>query len=295
MRILITGSLGQLGSELKLMLKNGTSELGEIPKPYQGAAVVALDRRELDICDAEAVGSFFSKNEFDLIINCAAMTDVDGCEKDKQAAFLVNEQGCANLAIQAERQSAKYVYVSTDYVFSGFEATPHTEDDACAPQNIYGASKLAGERQALGACSRCFVIRTAWLYGYEGKNFVKTMLHLAKTKGTIKVVDDQRGNPTNANDLAHEILEIAATENYGLYHATNNGVCSWFEFACAAVDFAAIPCAKVPCDSTEFASLVKRPLYSSLDNKHLRDTIGDKMRPWDVALRSYIDKLNEVR
>ncbi|MFR8009559.1 MAG: dTDP-4-dehydrorhamnose reductase, partial [Gordonibacter urolithinfaciens] len=226
MRILVTGGNGQLGNELQRILREGRSEIGPIPDAYAGAEIVAADVDELDVTDADAVMAYVTQGGFDLIVNGAAMTNVDGCETAEDAAFRVNAEAPGNLARAAEAVGAKLVQVSTDYVFPGTEPEPRVEDDPTGPVSAYGRTKLAGEERSLAACSRCFVVRTAWLYGYVGKNFVKTMMRLGADRDEVTVVDDQLGNPTSANDLAHEILKIAATENYGVYHCTNEGTCS---------------------------------------------------------------------
>ena len=294
MRILICGANGQLGSELARLLKQGHAEIGPIPPSYAGAEVVRTDVPGLDITDADAVDAFMAQGKFDLVINCAAMTNVDGCEEHEEAAYRINAQGAENLALSAARQGAKIVHISTDYVFSGNDRSERVEDDEPDPQSAYGRTKLASERLVQQANPRHFVIRTAWLYGYVGRNFVKTIMGLARDQGVIKVVDDQWGNPTSANDLAYEILRIAETDNYGIYHCTNKGTCSWFEFASAIVDKAGIPCEKIPCTTEEFPRPAQRPAFSSLRNKHLEDTIGDDMRQWPAALDEYLTRLPEL-
>ena len=210
----------------------------------------------------------------------------------------MNAIGSENLARECERCGAKFVQVSTDYVFPGTEPEPRVESDPTGPVSAYGRTKLAGEERSLAACSRCFVVRTAWLYGYVGKNFVKTMMRLGADRGEVTVVDDQLGNPTSANDLAHEILEIAATEDYGVYHCTNEGACSWADFAEAVMEGAGLDCKVERCTSEEYAAMnpasAKRPAYSSLRNKRLEDIVGDKMRPWREALAEYLKTLPEL-
>ena len=204
----------------------------------------------------------------------------------------------ADAVMAAEAAGAKFVQVSTDYVFPGTEPEPRVEDDPTGPVSAYGRTKLAGEERSLEACSRCFVVRTAWLYGYVGKNFVKTMMRLGADRDEVTVVDDQLGNPTSANDLAHEILKIAATENYGVYHCTNEGTCSWADFAEAVMEGAGLDCAVIRCTSAEYAAMnpasAKRPAYSSLRNKRLEDTVGNEMRPWRDALSAYLNNLPEM-
>lgn len=292
MRILITGSNGQLGNELQRLLTTGTSEIGPIPASYRDAEVDAIDLPELDISSWEAVSAWFVGHEpYDLVINCAAMTNVDGCETNWQGAFAANALGPQNLALATAAQGAKLVHVSTDYVFPGTDPTPRTEADVPAPISAYGRTKLAGEGLARANNPRTFVVRTAWLYGYVGHNFVKTMLRLAETHDYVTVVDDQLGNPTSANDLAHEVLAIAATDNYGTYHCTNEGICSWAQFAAAVMEEFGTGCEVVPCTSEEYKRMVPgsadRPHFSALENAHLASTIGNEMRPWRDALATY--------
>lgn len=298
MKILITGGKGQLGNELQRILREGRSEIGAIPVSYEGAEVVPTDVGTLDITDANAVISYVTGGGFDLIINCAAMTNVDGCETAEEAAYRVNAEAPGNLARAAEATGARFVQVSTDYVFSGTEPEPRSEGDQTSPVSAYGRTKLSGEQCSQEGCSRCFVVRTAWLYGYVGKNFVKTMMRLGSGHNEITVVDDQLGNPTSANDLAYEILNIAATENYGIYHCTNEGTCSWADFAQTIMEGAELDCKVIRCTSDEYAAKnpasAKRPAYSSLRNKHLEDTLGNEMRPWKDALREYLVNLPEL-
>ena len=296
MRILVTGARGQLGNELRRILESGKAEIGEISKVYRDADVDYIDSDILDISDSVAVHQWFDTHEpYDLTINCAAVTNVDGCEGNESLAYHVNASGAESLAREVERTGGKFVHVSTDYVFPGTEATPRTEEDPVCPISAYGRSKWAGEILVRAACKKSFIVRTAWLYGYVGKNFVKTMLRLANQNGKISVVADQMGNPTSANDLAYEILALAQTENYGTYHCTNEGTCSWFDFACAAVDLAGVFCEKEPISSEEykrrFPKSADRPRYSSLENRHLAQTIGNEMRPWKEALTTYIHNL----
>ena len=293
LKILITGSKGQLGNELTAILKNKASEIGAISPKYADCKVIAADVDMLDITNAENVNSFLEKNRPDIVVNCAAMTNVDGCETNFELAMKVNALGPLNLARACKKINAKLVHISTDYVFAGNGKSPYREWDICAPDSIYGKSKLLGEQYVREQTDKYFIIRTAWLYGYVGKNFVKTILNLAKEKSQIKVVNDQIGNPTNANDLAHHILKIALTDNYGIYHCTGAGEASWFEFASLIVKYAQLDCQIVPCSTDEFPREAKRPQYSSLDNLMLRCTVGDEMRPWQDALFIYINKLKK--
>lgn len=299
MKLLITGSKGQLGNELRRCLEDARAEIGPIPSEYHDAQADYIDYDVLDISDRQAVDAWFSeRGPYDVVVNCAAITNVDGCEADEEGAYRVNATGAENLARAASGCGAKFVHVSTDYVFPGTDPVPRSEDDPTGPISAYGRTKLAGERLAMAACPKTFVVRTAWLYGYIGRNFAKIMMGLAREHGKISVVSDQLGNPTSANDLAYEILKIATTEVYGVYHCTNNGTCSWFDFASAVVDAAGIACEKEPLTSSEykerFPQSADRPAYSSLDNKRLRETVGDEMRSWQDALASYMGNLEKL-
>lgn len=299
MKILITGAYGQLGNELQRCLTTMRAEIGPIPNDYQDAKVDAIDVDTLDITNKQAVNLWFSQHgSYDLVINGAAMTNVDGCEKAEELANVVNGNGPANLANACERIDAKFVQVSTDYVFPGNEPGDRVEADKVAPISAYGRSKLIGEQKSTELCSKHFIVRTAWLYGYVGHNFVKTMINLGKSHDCITVVNDQFGNPTSANDLAYEILKIALTDNYGIYHCTNNGVCSWYDFACAIIKGNDINCEVLPVTSAQYKEMnpasANRPAFSSLSNKHLHDTIGDEMRPWQDALKTYLANLSDL-
>lgn len=294
MKIIITGSHGQLGNALLELLSNEKNSLGEIPACYKNSELLPVDVDGLDISDEAAVLSYVEAHKPDLIINCAAMTNVDGCESDLELAEKVNAEGPMNLAKASEKFGAKLVHVSTDYVFRGDANTPYVETDPCDPVTAYGLSKYHGEQNVLEFCQKSFIIRTSWLYGLIGSNFVKTIRRVAKEKGILKVVDDQRGNPTNADDLAFHILLVAATENYGIYHCTGTGECSWYDFACKILEYSKIPCDISPCSTEESGRKAKRPAYSSLRNLKLEETVGDHMRDWQVALKEYINNLNKV-
>lgn len=296
--ILITGAHGQLGCELTRMLGSGRAEIGPIPQDYADAQVIAVDADALDITDAQAVSAFFAENAPDIVINCAAVTNVDGCEQNEEAAFAVNAIGAANVARAAQAVGAKLVHVSTDYVFAGNEPGERVETDEVAPKSAYGRTKLAGERAVEEAIEEHFIVRTAWLYGYIGKNFVKTMRRLGRAHDRVSVVDDQIGNPTNANDLAYEILMIALTDDYGTYHITNNGICSWAEFATAIMKGSGLDCVVSPVTSEQYKEMnpasADRPRFSALRNAHLAEAVGDEMRDWRAALDMYLDNIDEL-
>lgn len=297
MKIMITGCHGQLGNELQSILNSGKSEIGAIPEQLLGAELLPVDIDTLDISDMAAVNDFVLTNKPDVIINCAAMTNVDGCETQLQLAFKVNALGVKNLAACAEKIGAKLVHVSTDYVFAGNGTRPYCEWDKVDPQSVYGASKALGEKYALSFCKKSFVVRTSWLYGYIGKNFVKTVRRVIKANGGIGVVCDQRGNPTNANDLAHHLLKLAVTEEYGIYHCTGEGECSWYDFAAKIAEFSGLGDTVTPCTTEEYNAKfnvpTKRPEYSSLRNLVLECTVGNEMRDWQIALKEYISKVED--
>ena len=291
MKILITGCNGQLGTELQAQLRRGESELGPIPDRLKNATVLPVDVDQLDITDRSEVVNFVRRHQPDTIINCAAFTNVDGCESSKDAAFKVNALGPRNLAIAADKINARLIHVSTDYVFSGEGDTPLDECDLPAPRSAYGTTKLLGEQYVQRFCRRHFIVRTAWLYGYNGKNFVKTMINAGKKFGKLTVVNDQLGNPTNAVDLAHHILKLAVSHEYGTYHCTGNGICSWYDFAAEIIRLAGVEATVAPCTTAEYAAAhpesASRPAWSALDNRMLRCTVGDEMRPWQQALAAY--------
>ena len=293
MKILITGSKGQLGNELLDIIKSGKAEIGEVSEAIKKSEVIALDVDELDITNLEQVKNKINDLKPDVIINCAAATNVDGCESNEDFAFKVNSIGPRNLAIASEEVGAKLVQVSTDYVFSGVGNKPLTEYDLTAPYSVYGKTKLLGENYVRELSSKYFIVRTAWLYGYVGHNFVYTMRRLGKEKECITVVNDQRGNPTHANDLAYHILKLIQTEEYGIYHCTGKGECTWYDFAKMIIELSGEKCEVKPCSSEEYKTPAKRPEYSSLDNMMLRCTVGDDMRDWKDAIKSFISKLDK--
>lgn len=287
MRLLVTGSHGQLGHALKAALASP-----EAPSAYTGAEVAWVDLPDLDISSAPSVEAWFAGHgPYDLVINCAAFTNVDGCEADFGAAFDANALGPMNLARSCAACGATLVHVSTDYVFCGSEPGERTEADAPAPISAYGRSKLAGEGLALAANPHTHVVRTAWLYG-DGKNFVRTMLMLGEHHDQVTVVDDQLGNPTSANDLAREILRIGLTEEWGVWHCTNEGICSWADLAQAAMELAGLDCTVARCSSADWKRMhpesADRPAFSALRNAKLEATIGNHMRPWREALAAYL-------
>lgn len=293
MKIFITGSEGQLGTELVRQLRSECGQIGIPQNNCDKIEIDAVDIDQLDITDQAAVAQYITKSCPQIVFHCAALTNVDGCEDVPEQAELVNGTAVKYVAQACEAVGAKLVFISTDYVFSGDKGSPYTVGDPCMPQTVYGYSKRLGERNALEYCSRTFVVRTAWLYGLHGHNFVKTILKKGREQNAFCVVNDQLGNPTNAEDLAHHILRLAVTDRYGIYHCTGKGVCSWYEFACAIAELAGLSCRIMPCTSQEYPQKAKRPAHSALDHSSLQAAVGDDMRPWREALKDFIRKLEE--
>lgn len=288
MKILITGANGQLGQEILNLLKNMKADIGQIHEAYKNANIKALNSKELDITAFQRVKACVSEFKPEIIINCAAFTNVDRCETDRETALKVNAIGPQNLAIAAEEISAKFIHVSTDYVFSGDHEEPLIEYDLPSPSTVYGKTKLLGEAYIREQCSKYFIVRTAWLYGRFGRNFVYTIMNAAKEKSYLEVVDDQTGCPTNAEDLAYHILDIALTREYGIYHCTGEGQCTWYDFAKRIIEFSKIECVIKPITSENLNRPAKRPSFSALENMMLNLKNMNKMRNWEEALKEFI-------
>lgn len=277
MKILVTGSNGQLGNEVK--------------NQFTDFDVIYTDIGDLDISDIDKIATFVKNNRIDTIINCAAFTNVDACETDIDSAMKINALGVRNLAIAAQENNGKLIHISTDYVFSGERTdSPYREWDLPNPATIYGKSKLLGEKYAAEFCERYYILRTAWLYGQYGGNFVKTISRVMEEKNQVKVVNDQIGNPTNCEDLVIAVKNLLKTENYGIFHATCEGECSWYDFAMKIKELKGKNAEVLPCTTAEFPRPAKRPAYSSLDNCALRNTIGNCFRNWEDALYAYFGK-----
>ena len=280
----------------KLIITGGNGQLGrEINRIYAGNAdieIINTDVDDLDITNLEAVKEFVAKEKPYAIINCAAHTAVDLCEYQEELAYKINAIGPRNLAIAAKMNDCKLVHISTDYVFAGDGNKPYREFDAPAPQGVYGASKLAGEEMVKAFCDKYFIIRTAWLYG-DGKNFVKTMLKLAETRDEINVVSDQVGSPTSTKELAKAVNELLFTDNYGLFHGTCEGVCSWADFAEEIFRLAGVNCKVNHITSDEYPAKAKRPAYSVLDNYMFKLTTNFAFADWHDALVDYMKWLKD--
>ena len=293
MTILVTGANGQLGNEMRLISADSADK-------YIFTDVVDVPGLEtviLDITDLDAVRAVVRDNEVNVIVNCAAYTNVDKAEDDVELCALLNSKAPENLAVAAKEAGALLVHVSTDYVFGGDPYnTPCTEDQKGTPTGVYGLTKLQGEQAIQTSGCNHVIIRTAWLYSEFGKNFVKTMLNLTSTKSQLKVVFDQTGTPTYAWDLAgviYDILENRKWEgNDGVYHYSNEGVCSWFDFTKMIAEYAGNDsCEVLPCHSDEFPSKVKRPAYSVLDKTKIKETFGVSVPYWTDSLKKCINNL----
>lgn len=282
-RIMITGASGQLGLALLRLLKE--KEQYELFRT-DAAADTQNGVQSLDITDEEKVNAYVDSIKPDIILNCAAMTAVDLCETEQDLAYRINALGPKYLAQAAERNGAKLVHVSTDYVFDGQASSPYTEDSITNPTSVYGRTKQAGDAFVQQNCKKYFILRTAWVYG-EGKNFVKTMLRLAESGNRIRVVSDQYGTPTSALELARVVTFLMETESYGIYHATCEGSTSWYEFALYIFKEAGINVEVEAIPSSEYQAAAKRPMYSILENKALYDRHGYVMKDWKDAFREF--------
>nr|WP_294998353.1 dTDP-4-dehydrorhamnose reductase [uncultured Methanobrevibacter sp.] len=276
MKILITGSNGMLGHDL-------IEVLGE------NHDLILTTSKTLDITDKNHTIEFICDANPDIVINSAAYTDVDGCEQNQDIAYAVNGDGVKNLALACREVDCPLVHISTDYVFNGKNDRPWVEDDEIGPISIYGKSKLKGEEAILEILDKYFIIRTAWLYGINGKNFPKTMLELAKNHSEITVVYDEVGTPTYTPDLAQGISQLIETDFYGIYHLTNSGSCSWCEFAKYIFEIADADVKVIPVTASEFARPAPRPSYSVLDNKNWVEKGFKPLRSYKQAIKEYIE------
>jgi len=282
MKILITGANGLLGHELASILKDHS--------------LILLSHSQLDISDSDSVNKAIDSSSPDIIINSAAYTQVDLCESNYDLAFASNAIGPKNLAIKSKQLGIPLIHISTDYVFEGNEKknSPLNEDDKLGPKTVYGKTKLEGEKLVMENCHKYFILRTAWLYG-EGKNFVKTMINLSKKNKELKVVNDQIGSPTYAKDLAKAIKEIIdkKSDKYGIYHVTNKGEVSWYEFAKKIFELKKIEIKVNPCTSEEFPRPAPRPHYSVLNNQKWINAGFTPLRNYEEALNEYLENLKE--
>lgn len=288
MNILVTGANGQLGNEMRIVAKNSADNY------------IFTDVAELDITNAAAVEKIVKDNDVNVIVNCAAYTNVDKAEDDREFAEILNAKAAENLAVAIKKNNGLLVHVSTDYVFGGTKNnTPCKEDEPANPTGVYGVTKLHGEQAIMATGCHYIIIRTAWLYSEFGKNFLKTMLNLTATKPQLKVVFDQVGSPTYAYDLALAIFDIVENRKYegndGVYHYSNEGVCSWFDFTKMIAEYAGnTQCDIQPCHSDEFPSKVVRPSYSVLDKTKIKATFGTVVPYWTDSLKVCMNNLRNM-
>ena len=283
MKILITGCNGQLGNEMQLLAKKNPQH-----------QYFFTDVEELDITDAEAIDKFVQENEVDCIVNCAAYTAVDKAEENVKLCDLLNNVAPGYLAKAIEKRDGYMIQVSTDYVFDGTNHVPYKEDEPTCPNSVYGRTKLAGEKQVQENCKKWMIIRTAWLYSTFGNNFVKTMIRLGQTKPELGVIFDQIGTPTYARDLAAAIFAaINQGVVTGVYHFSNEGVISWYDFTKAIHRIAGITTCQVrPLHTEEYPTPAARPHYSVLDKTKIKATYGITIPYWEESLRECISALN---
>ncbi|MEF2968153.1 dTDP-4-dehydrorhamnose reductase [Paenibacillus sp. M1] len=282
MKVLVTGAEGQLGKDVVSLFQQA------------GHTVFPFDRHSLDITTLETCFLRLNETEPDVVIHCAAYTAVDQAEQEVDAAYAVNAVGTRNMVLASEKVGAKFCYISTDYVFDGMSEVPYHEYDNTNPQSIYGKSKRAGEILVQSLSSAYFIVRTSWVYGLHGNNFVKTMLRLGEQQQVLNVVNDQKGSPTYTVDLASFLLELVQTEKYGIYHASNTDSCTWYEFAKAIFEEAGEGLGKTysvqvnPCSTEDFPRPAPRPRNSVMEHLSIRTNGLKDLRPWREGLREFL-------
>ncbi|WP_042462510.1 dTDP-4-dehydrorhamnose reductase [Neobacillus dielmonensis] len=281
MKVVVTGAAGQLGQDVVLELER---------KNHQ---VIGTDRDKLDITIEADVLAFMNEVKPDVILHCAAYTNVDAAEGNEELAYLINGLGTKYLAKAAKQAGAKLLYISTDYVFDGTATEPYEVGHPTAPLGAYGRTKLAGEEFVKEQLENFYIVRTAWVFGAYGQNFVKTMLRLGKERGEVGVVHDQMGSPTYTVDLAKFMVELMETEKYGIYHATNSGICSWYDFAVEIFNQAGLHVKVNPLTTEEFPRPAARPKYSVLSKKKIDEQGLTPLRDWKEALAAYLKETNE--
>ena len=283
MRVLVTGVKGQLGYDV----------VNECAK--RGIETVGVDIEEMDITDAQSVRSVITASDVDAVVHCAAYTAVDAAEDNVEICRRVNRDGTENIAKVCRDLDLKMMYISTDYVFDGQGERPWEPDDARNPLNVYGQTKYEGELAVENNLEKFFIVRIAWVFGINGKNFIKTMLRLGKERGAVSVVNDQIGSPTYTYDLARLLVDMIQTDRYGRYHATNEGLCSWYEFACEIFRQAGMNEVSVtPVDSSAFPAKATRPSNSRMDKSKLSANGFEHLPTWQDALGRYLKELNQA-
>lgn len=283
MKVFVTGAKGQLGHDV----------MNELAR--RGIEGIGADVDEMDITDPEACRRVIAEARPGAVIHCAAYTAVDEAERHPKLCMKVNAEGTGNIAKVCRELDIKMMYISTDYVFDGQGTRPWEPDDARDPLNVYGQAKYEGELAIEELLEKYFIVRIAWVFGVNGRNFIKTMLRLGKERGAVSVVDDQIGSPTYTFDLARLLVDMIQTEQYGRYHATNEGLCSWYEFACEIFKEAGIQVKVSPVSSDMYPARAKRPMNSRMDKSKLRDMGFEPMPSWQDALRRYLEVIGERR
>ncbi|WP_151702584.1 dTDP-4-dehydrorhamnose reductase [Nitrincola alkalilacustris] len=278
-RLLITGAKGQLGQALQAMTQDAS--------PFE---VCLIDREEVDLCDPAAIDTFFKTHQFDIVINCAAYTAVDKAEAEPELADQLNHLAVARIAAHVKSQHGVLIHISTDYVFDGKQHRPYLESDRPNPQSVYGRTKLLGEQAIEEIGTRGIIIRTSWLYSEYGQNFLSTMLRLGAERDSLNVVFDQVGTPTQARDLASAIMSICSNpllhrQTAEVYHYSNEGVASWYDFAAAIFEIQALPCSVSPIESREYPTPAARPHYSLLNKQKIKSTFNLSIPHWRDSLQ----------
>ena len=279
MKVLVTGAKGQLGTDL----------MNELEK--RGIESIGVDVQEMDITDREACMRVISESKADAVIHCAAYTAVDAAEDNVDLCRKINGEGTRNVALACQATGAKLMYISTDYVFDGQGTRPWEPDDERHPLNVYGQTKYEGELAVEELSDKYFIVRIAWVFGVAGKNFIKTMLRLGKERGAVSVVDDQVGSPTYTYDLARLLVDMIQTDKYGRYHATNEGLCSWYEFAKEIFRQAGMDVPVTPVSSDQFPAKAARPSNSRLNKDKLSENGFERLPAWQDALGRFLKEI----
>ena len=279
MKVLVTGVKGQLGYDV----------VNELTK--RGHVAIGTDIEEMDITDKESVETVIKGNAPEAVIHCAAYTAVDAAEDNVELCRKINAEGTQNIADVCKELDIKMIYISTDYVFDGEGEKPWEPEDERTPLNVYGQTKYEGELAVQNTLDKYFIVRIAWVFGVNGKNFIKTMLNLGKTRDSLTVVNDQFGSPTYTYDLAKLLVDMAETEKYGIYHATNEGICTWYEFACEIFKQAGMNIKVSPVSAAEYPAKAKRPSNSRMSKEKLTQNGFEKLPAWQDALSRYLKEI----
>ena len=279
MKVLVTGVKGQLGYDV----------VNELEK--RGHEAVGVDIQEMDITDAGSVDQVIGEAAPDAVIHCAAYTAVDAAEDNVEICRKVNADGTQNIANKCKQLDIPMIYISTDYVFDGQGERPWLPDDERAPLNVYGQTKYEGELAVQNTLDKYFIVRIAWVFGVNGKNFIKTMLNLGKTRDSLTVVNDQFGSPTYTYDLAKLLVDMVQTDKYGIYHATNEGICTWYEFACEIFKQAGLNVKVAPVTADQYPAKAKRPSNSRMSKDKLEENGFERLPSWQDALARYLKEI----